>query len=65
MQIWNSSNLKGNILYHTAGFPGTSTLPGDDKPYTHFIIADDAYALRYWMIKLFGHHTLTEPEGIL
>ena len=29
-QIWNSCNLKGAILENTAGFLGSTTLPGDD-----------------------------------
>lgn len=65
-QIWNSSNLKGHIPGWTAGFHWPSTLSGYDKPYRHFIKADDAFAFRDWVMKSFGHcdHSLTEPERI-
>ena len=63
-QIWNTYNIKGHILGQTARFPGPSTLPSDDKLYPHSIIADDAFALRDWMLKPFGHRSLTEPECI-
>ena len=63
-QIWNSSNLKGAILDDTAGLPEPQCLPGDDKEFPHFIIADDAFALQDWMMKPFGLRRLTTEERI-
>ena len=60
-QIWT---LRCAILNNTAGSPGRCTLPADDKLYPYFIVADDAFALKDWMMKPFGQHTLTEPECI-
>ena len=48
VHIWNSSNLKGTILDDTEDFPGPLTLPGDDKLYPYFLIADNAFALHDW-----------------
>ena len=50
-QIFNGSELKEVIEDGTIGFPDAEPLPGDDKDMPYFIAADDAFALRLWLMK--------------
>ncbi|KAH3843207.1 hypothetical protein DPMN_116718 [Dreissena polymorpha] len=42
-------NRKGLI-----GMPEATPLPGDDRPIGYYIIADDAFAMRTWLMKPFS-----------
>ena len=50
-QIFNSSQLKEKILDKSIQFPPDKPLPNDDKPFPHFLVGDDAFALATWMMK--------------
>ncbi len=50
-QVFNDSQLKEAIEDGTMKFPEDDALPGDDRPMPYFIIGDDAFALRTWMMK--------------
>ena len=63
-QIFNDSELKDVIEEGTLGLPDPEPLPGDDKNIPYFIIADDAFALRTWLMKPFGARNLTNEERI-
>ena len=42
----------------TIGFPDTDPQPGDDRDMPYFIVADDAFALRTWLMKPFSGRNL-------
>ncbi len=49
-QIWNQCDLREHIMDETVYIPAADPLPGDDKDTPYFIIADDAFALRSWLM---------------
>ena len=67
-QIFNSSQLKQKILNATLNIPQPEHLPADDQPMPYFLIGDDAFALRQWMMKPYviwttfrGYTTIAAP----
>ena len=65
-QVWNDSELKEAIDAETIGFPAADPLPGDDDEHTmpYFIIGDDAFALRTWLMKPFSRRCMQHDERI-
>ena len=63
-QIWNQSDLKEVIEDGTIGFLAAAPLPGDDRPIPYFIIGDDTFALRTWLMKPFSRRNITNEERI-
>ncbi len=63
-QIFTDSELKEAIENYVIGFPPADPLPNDDRDTPYFIIGDDAFSLRTWMMKLYGRHGLPVPERI-
>ena len=63
-QIFNASQLKRRIEDGRIGFPDPApiTQGGRDVPY--FILADDAFALKTWLMKPYGRRLLTREERI-
>ena len=63
-QIFNASQLKRRIEDDRIGFPDPApiTQGGRDVPY--FILADDAFALKTWLMKPYGRRMLTREERI-
>ena len=63
-QIFNTCHLKRKIDDGSIGFPDPApiTQGGRDAPY--FILADDAFALRTWLMKPYGRRMLTREERI-
>ena len=63
-QIFNASQLKRRIEDGRIGFPDPApmTQGGPDVPY--FILADDAFALKTWLMKPYGRSMLTREERI-
>ena len=63
-QIFNACQLKRRIEDGRIGFPDPApiTQGGRDVPY--FILADDAFALKTWLMKLYGRRMLTREERI-
>ena len=63
-QVFNNSELKECIDNGTVGFPAPDALPHDDQPMPYFIAADDAFALRTWLMKPFSKRHQTVAERI-
>jgi len=63
-QVFNNYELKECIEYDTAGLPAPDPLPHDDKLMPYFISADDAFALKTWLMKPFALRHLTDTERI-
>ena len=63
-QIFNASQLKRRIEDGRIGFPDPAPIiqGGPDVPY--FILADDAFALKTWLMKPYGRRMLTREEWI-
>ena len=63
-QIFNTCHLKRKIDDGSIGFrdPAPITQGGRDIPY--FILADDAFALKTWLMKPYGRRMLTREERI-
>ena len=63
-QIFNTCYLKRKIDDGSIGFPDPApiTQGGRDVPY--FILADDAFALKTWLMKPYGRRMLTREERI-
>ena len=53
-KVFSDSELKEAIENGTIGFQVTDPFPHDDNDTPYFIIGDDAFALRRWMMKSFG-----------
>jgi len=63
-QVFNISQLKAQIDDETIGFPEPAPLPNDDKDIPYFIIGDDAFPLKTWMMKPFSRRDLSREERI-
>ncbi|XP_060587963.1 putative nuclease HARBI1, partial [Ruditapes philippinarum] len=61
-QIWTQSDLKLAIKRGLIGMPDKTPLPGDDKQKGYYIIADNAFAMRTWLIKPFSRRGLEKDE---
>ena len=63
-QIFNICHLKRKIDDGSIGFPDSApiTQGGQDVPY--FILADDAFTLKTWLMKPYGRRMLTREERI-
>lgn len=63
-QVFNISELKTQIDDEMIGFPEPDPLPNDDKDMPYFMIGDDAFPLKTWMMKPFSRRNLTREETI-
>ena len=46
------------------GFPEPPPIPQDDKPMPYFILGDDAFGIRTFLMKPYGHRNLQREERI-
>lgn len=53
-QIFNTSELKECTLNGTTGWPPPDKLPNDDKVTTYFILGDDIFALRAYLMNSYS-----------
>lgn len=63
-QIFNNSPLKAALDSGSVNFPDPEPLPLDDVPIPYFIVGDDAFPLRPWLMKPFGSRSLSKQERI-
>ncbi|MCP3680334.1 MAG: transposase family protein [Gammaproteobacteria bacterium] len=64
-QIYNESDLKEGLENgDIAGFPRPDPLPNDTEDVPYFLVGDDAFALRPYLMKPYGHRDLTREERI-
>lgn len=63
-QIYNASELKECLEDESIGFPAPEPLPNDDQDMPFFLLGDDAFGLRTYLMKPFSHRRLTEEEMI-
>lgn len=61
---WFKCTLNEAIEEQRVGFPEDSPLPNDDTPMPFHIIADDAFALKPWLMKPYSHQSQVHHEKI-
>ena len=61
---WKNCTLHDAVEEKRAGLPEPAPLPNDDKPMPYHFIADDAFALRTWLMKPFSHRSQIHREII-
>ncbi|XP_062576078.1 uncharacterized protein LOC134237961 [Saccostrea cucullata] len=62
--VFNNSELKDVTKNQNIGFPEADPLPNDNRNIPYFIVGDDAFPLRTWLMKPFARRTLTNEERI-
>jgi hypothetical protein len=62
--VFNVSELKEGLENNTLGMPPAEPLPGDDRPMPYFLVGDDAFVLKTWMMKPYSTKHLTVAERI-
>ena len=62
--VFNRSNLKAALEAGSIGFPPDEHLPQDDEPMPYFLMGDDAFPLRTWLVKPFSTRNLVEAERL-
>jgi len=63
-QVFNNGELKEAIEGGILHFPPPEPLPNDDKDMPYFIVGDDAFTLRQWLMKPFSLKKMTRPQRI-
>lgn len=61
---WNPCNLHEAVEEDRAGLPQPEPIPNDDKPIPHHFVADDAFALKTWLMKPYSHRSQLPREII-
>ena len=62
--IFNLSELKEMFEADTIGVPAPDPLTHDDQPTPYFLIGDDAFPLRTWLMKPFSQRQLNHEKRI-
>ena len=63
-QIWNVCDLRNHIITDRIGWPNPDNLLHDDMEMPYYIISDEAFALRTWLMKPFSRRHLDHEERI-
>lgn len=63
-QVFNNGELKEAIDHNSINFPAPDAMTNDDQPMPYFIAADDAFALRSWLMKPFSPRGMTDAQMI-
>ena len=63
-QIFNSCELRDKIEDGSIGFPDPAPIVQGGRDVHYFILADDAFALKPWLMKPYGRRALSREERI-
>ena len=63
-QIFNASQLKRRIEDGRIGFPDPAPITQGVRDVPYFILEDDAFALKTWLMKPYGRRLLTREERL-
>ena len=63
-QIFNACQLKRKIDDGRIGFPDPAPITQGDRDVPYFILADDVFALKTWLVKPYGRRILPREERI-
>ena len=62
--VFNDGDLEPALRNNTLGLPPPDALPNDNRDTPYFLVGDDAFPLRRWMMKPFSHRYLSREELI-
>lgn len=62
--IFNESSLEPALREGTFGLPRPDRLPNDNQDTPYFIVGDDAFPLRSYLVKPYSHRFLSHDERI-
>ena len=62
--VFKGCSLEHSLENNTANFPPPTSFPGDDRPASHFIAADEAFGLKEYLIKPYPHRNLESAQII-
>jgi len=62
--VYNASNLEPALRQGTLGLPDDAPLPGDDRPTPYFLVGDDAFPLRRYMVKPYAQRWLDHDQQV-
>ena len=60
--VFNKSNLKDAFETGYIGFPDAEPLLSDHIPISYFVIGEDAFPLREWLVKPFSLRHMADQE---
>jgi hypothetical protein len=63
-QLFLRCDLRDMIDDDALGIPAPEPLPGDDRNMPYFLVADDAFALKTWLMKPFAKRNMPDSERI-
>ena len=63
-QIWNNCDLREALQDGVLGVPDADPLAGDDVDTPYYIIGDNAFGMRTWLMKPFPRRSLDEGQKI-
>lgn len=63
-QIWNHCDFRQALQDGVLGVPDADPLPGDDVNTPYYIIGDDAFAMRTWLMKPFPRRGLDHGQQV-
>ena len=62
--VFNECGLPQAMNANTIALPEPKPLPHDDHPLLFFMIGDDAFALRTWLMKPFPSRSVSIPQSL-
>ena len=62
--VFKGCSHEHSLENNTANFPPPTSFPGDDRPASHFIVADEAFGLKEYLIKPYPHRDLESAQRI-
>jgi len=62
--VFDMCRLRPDLEENRHGFPPPEALPGDDRNIPYFLLGDDAFPLRTWIMKPFSRQKMTHAERV-
>ena len=62
--IFNDTELKALLENDELGLPDPEPLLGDDTPMPYFLVGDDAFALKTWLMKPLPLRNMTDSQRV-
>ena len=62
--VFSETVLKEALEAATVGLPEPDPLPNDDQPMPYYIVGDDAFALKTWLMKPMPHRNMSVEDRV-